>query len=120
TPALIGEDVFDGSLARDEGEAVGNYTITQGDLALGDNYSIDFEAGELTITPRQLSEIVFENTSFTYDGTDHTLTLAGDLPAGASVTYENNGRTTVGNQTVRAVIDGGGNYQDEVLDAILT
>ncbi|MEC3879004.1 gliding motility-associated C-terminal domain-containing protein, partial [Parapedobacter sp. 10938] len=119
-PELVDDNAFAGSLERAEGEGVGTYAITQGDLSLSDNYEVTFEAGKLTITPRQITGIVFENTSFTYDGTEHKLALAGDLPAGASVTYENNGRTRVGNQTVKAIIDGGGNYQDQVLDAILT
>src|SRR5690606_16982082 len=119
-PGLIGNDVFVGDLNRDGGEDVGDYAITQGDLSLGDNYTLVFEAGTLTITPRQITGLVYENTSFTYDGTEHILSLAGDLPAGVSVTYENNGRTHVGRQTVKALIDGHGNYQNQVLEAILT
>jgi len=120
TPGLIGDDVFVGDLNRDGGEDVGDYAITQGDLSLDDNYTLVFEAGTLTITQRQITGLVFENTSFTYDGTEHILSLAGDLPAGASVTYENNGRTHVGRQMVKALIDGDGNYQNQVLEAILT
>ncbi|MFB2120912.1 MBG domain-containing protein [Parapedobacter sp. 2B3] len=120
TPGLIGDDVFAGDLNRDGGEDVGDYAITQGDLSLDGNYTLVFEIGTLTITQRQITGLIFENTSFTYDGTEHTLSLAGDLPARASVTYENNGRTNVGHQTVKALIDGAGNYQDEVLEATLT
>src|SRR3546814_530956 len=120
TPELIDGDTFTGGLDREEGESVGAYAITRGDLSLGNNYTVAFEAGKLTITSRQITGVAFENTSFTYDGTEHRLTLAGELPAGASVTYENNSRTNVGSQTVKAIIDGGGNYRDEVLEATLT
>lgn len=120
TPELIGDDTFEGGLDREEGEDVGSYAITQGNLSLSDNYTVIFEPATLTVTQRQITGIIFENTSFTYDGTEHRLALVGDLPAGASVTYENNGRTNVGNQTVRAVIDGNGQYADKVLEATLT
>ena len=43
-------DAFTGELTRAPGEDVGNYTITQGTLTLGDNYDITFEAAELKIT----------------------------------------------------------------------
>src|SRR5690606_29691482 len=51
--------------------------------------------------------------------TEHRLTLAGDLPAGASVTYENNRRTHVGVQEVTATIRGSG-YETRELKATLT
>src|SRR5690606_18015331 len=88
TPELIGDDAFTGRLDREGGENVGEYAIRQGDLSLNDNYEISFEAGTLTITPAKMQGITFNNSSSTYDGTEHRLTLAGDLPAGASVTYE--------------------------------
>ena len=48
---LVGNgDAFIGELTRAPGEDVGNYTITQGTLTLGDNYDITFEAAELKIT----------------------------------------------------------------------
>ncbi|WP_262250455.1 MBG domain-containing protein, partial [Parapedobacter soli] len=81
-PELVGDDAFTGGLTREQGEDVARYAIIQGNLALNDNYAITFEEGTLTITPRQITGIGFENTSFTYDGTEHRLTLAGDLPAG--------------------------------------
>lgn len=43
------EDVFSGALARDEGEDVGEYAITQGTLSAGDNYTIAFTGAKLTI-----------------------------------------------------------------------
>ncbi|PPK99898.1 BspA family leucine-rich repeat surface protein [Parapedobacter indicus] len=120
TPALIADDAFTGNLDREEGENVGDYAIGRGNLSLGDNYTITFEPGILTITSGTITGIVFENASFTYDGTEHRLSLVGELPAGASATYENNGRTDVGSQTVKAIIDGGGSYLGEVLEATLT
>lgn len=119
TPELIGDDTFTGGLTREEGEVVGDYAITQGDLSAGDNYTITFNVGTLTIVSAGYEGVSFKNTSSTYDGTEHRLTLSGDLPGGTSVTYENNGRTNVGSQTVTARIAGGENYEDVTLTAEL-
>lgn len=51
--------VFSGSLTRDSGENVGNYTIKQGTLTANSNYSItSFTNGTLTITPASTSSTV--------------------------------------------------------------
>src|SRR5690606_9922887 len=91
TPELIDDDAFTGELAREEGEDVGSYAITQGNLFLGDNYDVIFEEGTLTITPADYEGVEFNNASFVYDGTEHVLELTGDLPQGASVSYEIDG-----------------------------
>ena len=46
---LVGEDKLEGSLAREEGNEIGTYAITQGTLAASDNYVIDFTGSTLTI-----------------------------------------------------------------------
>lgn len=43
------DDIFTGSLTRDSGESPGGYTIRQGTLGLGANYSLTFQAGTLII-----------------------------------------------------------------------
>lgn len=40
---------FTGALSRAEGESVGTYSIMQGDLSAGNNYTINFTSGTLTI-----------------------------------------------------------------------
>jgi len=52
---LINGDTLHGTLSRILGEDVGRYTITQGSLAAGPNYTIDYTAADLTITPRDLN-----------------------------------------------------------------
>ncbi|NQX37693.1 gliding motility-associated C-terminal domain-containing protein [Pedobacter steynii] len=47
--APIKTDVFSGQLSRNTGEAAGTYQITQGNLALSPNYSIDYKPATLTI-----------------------------------------------------------------------
>nr|WP_247716451.1 MBG domain-containing protein [Sinomicrobium weinanense] len=120
TPPLLGDDAFTGTLERETGETVGTYTITQGTLTAGNNYAITFEEGTLTITAADYEDITFNAGEFTYDGTEHTLVITGELPEGTSVTYQNNGRTDAGTQTVTAEIDGGENYEDMELTADLT
>ncbi|MCH7415230.1 YDG domain-containing protein, partial [Belliella sp. R4-6] len=85
----------------------------------GDNYSELVLNAELTITPATIAGITFENGTFVYDGTEKIIEITGTLPNGASVAYENNGRTNVGNQQVTATISGD-NYTTLVLTAELT
>ncbi len=46
-----------GTLARDEGSAIGEYKITRGTLSFGDNYEITFIEGKLTVSNYSLAEI---------------------------------------------------------------
>src|SRR5690606_34437075 len=61
SPELVGNDAFTGGLDREEGEDVGNYAITQGNLSLSDNYEISFEEGTFTITPAAYEGVEFNN-----------------------------------------------------------
>ncbi|MCR4661626.1 MAG: leucine-rich repeat protein [Clostridia bacterium] len=53
--------------------------------------------------PYLITGIIFEDTKYAYDGNEHTLKV-GNLPEIASVYYENNRRTTIGKQHVKAYI----------------
>lgn len=57
----------------------------------------------LTVTPAtgDIGKATFKNKTVIYDGTEHELTVQGELPEGVTVTYENNKLTNVG--TVEAV-----------------
>jgi hypothetical protein len=50
-PPLVVGDAFSGALARDPGENVGDYAITQGDLSAGGNYALSFVGAYFSITP---------------------------------------------------------------------
>ena len=63
---LINEDVLTGSLSRDEGENVGTYAITIGDLN-NSNYNITFVSDNLTINKKALTVTAVTDTK-TYDG----------------------------------------------------
>jgi len=49
-----------------------------------------------------MSDVVFEDGSFDFDGDTNDLFISGDLPSGVSVTYENNGQVEVGTYVVLA------------------
>ena len=53
-----------------------------------------------------MSDITFEDGSFTYDGQAHSLVISGTLPTGVSVTYAGNDKTNAGEYTVTATFVG--------------
>ena len=87
----------------------GEYTVTAsftGDYA---NYNeIDDMTAKLTVTKAtyDMSDITFEDGSFTYDGQAHSLVISGTLPTGVSVTYAGNDKTNAGEYTVTATFVG--------------
>ena len=74
----------------------------------------------LTIEKATLTGISFDDRTYTYDGTEKAVILAGSLPTGVSVAYTGNTRTDAGTQTAVAAIDGGTNYENQELTAALT
>ena len=67
----------------------------------------------------EVTGVSFEDATVTYDGTEHALTVAGELPEGVTVTYEGNKGTDVGTYIAKATLSGEG-YADTVLEATLT
>jgi len=86
-PALATGDSFSGSLNRLPGEAVGTYAITQGTLTLNRNYTLTYNAANLTITARVIT-ITAIAKSKTYGDADPALTytFSPALPTGTVVT----------------------------------
>ncbi len=78
----------------------------------------------LTITKADydMSNVKFEDKTFTYDGNKHSLAITGTLPKGVEVIYENNGLTNVGSVEVIAKFIGDfNNYNDiPTMSATLT
>gem|GEM_PF-3685760 len=85
----------------------------------GANYTTLELKANLTITKASISVITFVNESIVFDGTAKSLSIAGTLPTGTSVSYANNRRTNVGTQEVTATISGT-NYTTLELKANLT
>ncbi|MCR4647116.1 MAG: MBG domain-containing protein [Oscillospiraceae bacterium] len=75
---LVGKDTLNGALEREEGNAVGEYAITQGSLSAGDNYDITFVPGTLTIKEAQF-DVTAEGFSGIYDGKAHGITVSTDV-----------------------------------------
>ena len=91
TPELAAGDEFTGTLETNaRSDAAGSYSITQGDLALNENYTIDFRAGTYTVADKLAQDgFKFENGSVTktYGDEDFILAAAGEVK-GSTVTYE--------------------------------
>ena len=67
-----------------------------------------------------VADVTFADGTFVYDGTPHSLAVSG-LPAGASVSYENNGQTNAGTYQVTATVNPGvSSCPEVVLTATLT
>ncbi|MBQ6811245.1 MAG: S-layer homology domain-containing protein, partial [Firmicutes bacterium] len=84
------------------GEASDKVTIEEKE------FTLKFNITKATI---DMSGVSFANGSFAYDGEEHSLAIEGDLPEGVTVSYENNGRTDFGNQTVTAKFTVSDNYE---------
>ena len=93
TPELAAEDAFTGTLESNaRPDAAGDYSITQGDLALNENYTIDFHAGTYTVADKLVqSDFRFESipsaVSKTYGDPDFSAGAVG-AAEGSTVTYE--------------------------------
>ena len=61
---------YAGTLAREEGEDVGFYTITIGTLSLGDNYTIDLVPDNFEITQQDITVVVYANQYKSYGQAD--------------------------------------------------
>jgi extracellular elastinolytic metalloproteinase len=96
---------------------VGNYPITIS-AAETPNYLAASKSINLIIEEATFSGITFENGTFTYDGTQHSIFVSG-APSGANVSYTNNGQINAGSYTVTALITMA-NYADLQLTATLT
>lgn len=97
---------------------VGSYLV-KASVSGGVNYE-DRELEARLIIRHQLSGLTFENQTFVYDGTEHTLAISGELPEGVTVTYTNNGKINAGVYQVIATIVGGERYGNLELTANLT
>ena len=67
-PTLAAGDNFGGELSRAEGENIGSYSINQGTLTAGSNYSITFESANFAITAKPVTITGVSAASKEYDG----------------------------------------------------
>ena len=92
---LVGEDKLTGALSRAEGKNVGEHAITQGTLTAGSNYTLTFTGAKLTITARPVTLEWSTPTTFTYDGTEHSVTASiSNTVEGDTISLEYGSSTT--------------------------
>jgi filamentous hemagglutinin family protein len=78
---LIGNDALVGNLSRDSGENVGNYAITQGNLA-NPNYNISYTGANFTINPVALNLAIQADSKTRLYGASNPI-FTGTITAGA-------------------------------------
>ena len=94
-PALFGTDIFTGALTRNPGETAGDYSITQGTLALNTNYAINYKPANLRIYAMPVA-VASANVSVPLNATAPVITFsasAGTAPF--TFTYNINGGATL-------------------------
>ena len=88
--------------------SAGTYEITA--TISKDNYNDVVLHATLTIGKATITGITFNDGTFTYDGTVKSLAISGQLPAGVTVDYMNNGKVDAGAYEVVATFNVGNNY----------
>lgn len=114
-------DVPDGvTVAYENNSAVNAGTYEAKAVLSGEGYVTLTLDATLTIEKATLdaSAFTFEDDTVTYDGKAHSLKVEGELPAGVTVTYSNNGKTKAGTYEVKATLSGS-NYNPLTLTATL-
>ena len=138
TPELAAGDEFTGTLETNaRSDAAGSYSITQGDLALNENYTIDFRAGTYTVADKLAqSDFRFESipsaVSKTYGDPDFSAAVVG-AAEGSTVTYESSepavatvdgtGKVTIkgaGTAVITAKASATENYDEAAVTCTLT
>ena len=71
SPSLVNGDTFNGTLTRVIGEDVGTYSIQQGSLSAGNNYSIAYNGATFTLSKKELT-ITAEDKSKDYGSSNPT------------------------------------------------
>ena len=83
--------------------AAGSYTV-KATFPETENYNAVTATSDFTITKAtyNMTGVKFEDASYTYDGSEKTLTISGTLPTGVTVAYENNKLTNAGSVKAKA------------------
>ena len=90
----------------------GAYTVTAHFVGNANYNEIESMSALLTINKAtyDMSGVSFQDNTFTYNGSTHSLAVSGVLPDGVQVAYENNAQTTAGEYEVTATFTGDKNY----------
>ena len=104
-----------------DGEPSGepSYQEPSGEENPGEENPGEENPGEENPPLQTFTGITFTNKTVTYDGTEHTISIAGTLPDGAKTEYANNAATNAGTYKAKATVSKEG-YQTLELTATLT
>ncbi len=114
----------------DTSAAIGDISLSLGDIKIandiGDPVACETKYDAITVEevpPEPKKDfpktIKLSDKTYTYDGTEKSISVSGTLPAGTNVTYENEKATDVGVYNVKATLAGDG-YNTKVLTAKMT
>ena len=97
------KDAADSTYSDAVPTAAGSYTV-KATFPETVNYNAVTATDDFTITKAtyNMTGVKFEDASYTYDGSEKTLTISGTLPTGVIVAYENNKLTNAGSVTATA------------------
>ena len=97
------KDANDSTYSNEVPTAAGSYTV-KATFPETVNYKAVTATADFTITKAtyNMTDVKFEDASYTYDGSEKTLTISGTLPTGVTVAYGNNKLTNAGSVTATA------------------
>ena len=104
--------VYENNKATNAGTYNVKATVTK------DNYNTLVLNAKLVINKANFTGLTMSDVTVTYDGTEHVVTISGEVQGGASVVYENNKATNAGTYNVKATVTKD-NYNTLVLNAKL-
>lgn len=67
-----------------------------------------------------MSKVAFTDSTVTYDGKKHSITVEGELPDGVTVSYEDNNRVDAGTYTITASFSGDEKNHEKIDDMTAT
>ncbi|MBD5087169.1 MAG: hypothetical protein HDT32_07470 [Clostridiales bacterium] len=85
----------------------------------GNSENVGNDNNSSIIKLKQFSGVTFESKSFDYDGNEHEITVSGEVPSVATVSYTNNKATLPGSYTASVTITADG-YETFTRNATLT
>jgi hypothetical protein len=123
---LINGDIIAGALSRVAGDTVGTYTIEQGDLSAGNNYSITFVSGkqfEIAKGTPTVAHLEYDLSTICLGSALPTVTLNSSYSGMGDITVKYNGNATpptnAGTYAVTVEIAAGTNFNSTVSDLSL-
>ncbi|BDX37713.1 hypothetical protein CYCD_10680 [Tenuifilaceae bacterium CYCD] len=122
TPELASGNALSGTLARVDGENVGNYAISMGTLSAGNNYTLTLSDAEFSIIPKRVTVTPNASQSKVYGDLDPILgyDYTPDLLAGNSFSGQlsRESGNNVGSYSITiGTLSSGDNYLIDLFDA---